>query len=127
MAKSAEYFEERLKTLLKGAGRYTASLDLTIWVLSNALHRYDMANEELDTAGSVVLSRETSQGTSVSSHPAAKIANEAESTILKQFKALGLTSEDLRDVTDVDPAQELAGNIHNILSKSKKVMRPDKK
>lgn len=127
MAKSAEFFEDRLKTLLKGAGRYTQSLDLTIWVLGNALHRYDLANEELDTAGSVVLSRQTSQGMSVSSHPAAKIANEAESTILKQFKALGLTAEDLRDVTDVDPAQELADKIHDILAKPKKPMRPDKK
>lgn len=124
MSESVKYFEDKITEILQNSGRYSPSLELNIWLAANALTRYSIANRELYDEGHVTITTDTKNGISTTSHPAARIAAEAEDKILKMFKQLGMTFQDFREITEGDPTADLVTDVHEVITSTGAVIKP---
>lgn len=99
---------------LKSAGKYTKALDMQVMSLAGALRTLDMANDEIDGLDSVVVVEISRYGNeTLAPHPVFKIQKDAQDSVTRQMKALGLTVEDLAGADDNDPLVELTKKVKN--------------
>lgn len=99
------YFNAVVKAL-KSVGTYNASLDMQCKSLASALRTLEIANNEIDKLDTVAVLRTTKHGQKLMPHPAFKIQRDAQDSITKQMKALGLTSADVSKATETDPFED---------------------
>ena len=96
-----------IKSALKASDRYNRSLDVQIYSLASALRALELANSDLDGIECCTLETERS----IIAHPAFKIRTDAEASVTRQMKQLGLTNEALGASTKEDPMLALTKKI----------------
>lgn len=100
-------FEKMIKSALKAAARYSKSLDVQIFSLASALRALELANNDLDGIDCCTLETERS----IIAHPAFKIRTDAETSVTRQMKQLGLTTEALGGEVREDPMVALTKKV----------------
>lgn len=113
MAKKVAEFKKDIVKALKGAGNYNKSLDMQIQALASAMRTLDLANDEIDELECVTVMETTRYGKKMAPHPAFKIQKDAQDSVTRQMKALGLTAEDLAGDIESDPLVELTKKVKN--------------
>lgn len=103
MAKSVETFEKTIKKCLEHAGRYTPALDLNIYALAATLRTHALIMKQVQALKSTVVEMHTARGSVVRAHPLVAQLRDAEASMLRQLKELGLTAEGTRGRTEGDP------------------------
>jgi hypothetical protein len=127
MTKSVEEYKKDIKNALKKANSYTTGLDFQIGSLASALRTLDLANEEIDGLESPTVLEETRYGSKHAPHPVFKIQKDAQDSITRQLKALGLTAADLAGETDDDPLYDLTKKVKNAGRKKARIVKPNTK
>lgn len=88
-------YVQEIKAVLVSTSRYNSGLDMQIYSLASAMRAVDMANQQIDRLGDVTYYEESKYGRKLAQHPAFKILTEAQASVTRQMKALGLTAENL--------------------------------
>ena len=122
MESDIAYYQQRIKECLEASGRYTRALDLNILVLASSLRRLSIAINETEALAAETVSVKSPNG-ALQQHPAFKAQREAEETILRQLKELGLTADGTRQNVERDPTADLLAEV--IGSKRTKIVKPD--
>lgn len=104
MATKLQYYKTQVVKALKSAGLYTESLTIQVNSLASAMLTLKIANKEIETLDSVLLTGETSQGVTRSVHPAFKVQRDAMDQITRQMKQLGLTTSEVVGKPDLPDA-----------------------
>ena len=126
MAKQVVDYKKDIEKALKAVGKYSKSLGPQILSLAGALRTLDLANDEiddLDTTTVMVTSRYGNEA--YAPHPVFKIQKDAQDSVTRQMKALGLTAEELTGTDDDDPLIELTKKVKNSGHKKPVIVKPD--
>lgn len=108
MAKKVDEYKKDIEKALKAANRYSRSLGAQILSLAGALRTLDLANDEIDDLEGVTIPVVSRYGNeTLAPHPAFKVQKDAQDSVTRQMKALGLTAEDLTAEIDEDPMVDL--------------------
>ncbi len=119
--KTVDQYQKIVEKALKDAGTMNGALKMQARSLASALRTVDLANREIDTLTCTTVYEETKYGQKLAPHPAFKILRDAQDSVTKQMKALGLTPEDLAGDTEADPMIELTQKVLKVArQKSKK-------
>lgn len=119
--KTIDQYQKTVEKALKDAGTMTGALKMQTRSLASALRTIDLANREIDELDCTTVWEETKYGKKLASHPVFKILRDAQDSVTKQLKALGLTVEDLAGDTEADPMIELTQKVLKVArQKSKK-------
>lgn len=112
MAKKIAEFRKDVAKALREAGRYSKALAAQIESLAGALRTLQLANEEIDALESTVISVVSRYGNdTLAPHPVFKIQKDAQDSVTRQMKAMGLTTEMLAGQDDNDPLIELTKKV----------------
>lgn len=125
MAKSTNEFKTEIVKALKVSGKYSKGIDLQIFSLAVALRSLDMANDELAKLDTVVMVETSRYGNeTLSPHPVFKILKDAQDSVTRQMKALGLTTEELVGADDDDPLIDLTKKVRSAGRKKPTIIKP---
>jgi hypothetical protein len=125
MAKKVDEYRKDIERALKAAGKYSKSLGAQILSLAGALRTLDLANDEIDGLESTTISVTSRYGNeTLAPHPAFKIQKDAQDSVTRQMKALGLTAEELTGTDDDDPLIELTKKVKNAGRKKPIIIKP---
>ncbi|MBD5372796.1 MAG: hypothetical protein HDR75_05595 [Bacteroides sp.] len=125
--KTADYIRTIVKAL-KDSSRYSEGLDIQILSLAGAIRTLELANDDIDGLDSVTMQIVSRYGNdTLAPHPAFKIQKDAQESVTKQMKALGLTAEQLMGADENDPLIELGTKILDATKKTSKTIKPAKK
>lgn len=112
MAKKTSDYRKDIERALRSASRYNKSLGAQIESLAGALRTLALANDDIDSLESTTISVISRYGNeTLAPHPAFKIQKDAQDSVTRQMKALGLTVEELTGGDDNDPLIELTANV----------------
>lgn len=124
MAKKINEYKKDIEKALKGAGKYSKGLDVQILSLAGALRTLDIANDEIDGLESTVITAISRYGNStLAPHPVFKIQKDAQDSVTRQMKALGLTSEELTGTDDDDPLIALTKKVKDAARKKPSIIK----
>lgn len=108
MAKKVREYTKVIEKALRDAGTYNRSLGVQILSLAGALRTLDLANDEIDALETTTISVTSRYGNeTLAPHPVFKIQKDAQDSVTRQMKALGLTAEDLSGGIDDDPLVDM--------------------
>lgn len=113
MAKKVADYQIIVKNALKSCGNYSKSLDIQIISLASALRTLGLANDEIDTLDVTTILETTRYGKKMAPHPAFKVQRDAQDSVTRQMKALGLTAADISGDSDDDPLVDLTTKVKN--------------
>ncbi len=114
MEKKVSDYKADIIKALKAAGKYSKSLDIQIISLAGALCTLNKANDEIDRLDSVTISVTSRYGNAtLAPHPVFKIQKDAQDSVTRQMKALGLTAEELTGTDEDDPLIDLTRKVKN--------------
>lgn len=126
MEKKVKDYKTEIAKALKAAGKYSKSLDIQITSLASALFTLALANEEMERLDSVTISVVSRYGNeTLAPHPVFKIQKDAQDSVTRQMKALGLTAEELTGTDDDDPLIDLTKKIKNAGRKKPNIIKRD--
>lgn len=126
MQKKVSDYKEEIVKALKAAGKYSKSLDIQILSLAGALCTLNKANEEIDSLESVTIKVKSRYGNdTLAPHPVFKIQKDAQDSVTRQMKALGLTAEELTGTDDDDPLIDLTKKVKNAGRRKPNIVKPD--
>lgn len=112
MAKKVNEYKKDIEKALRAVGRYSKSLDAQIISLAGALRTLDLANAEIDELDSTTVETVSRYGNiKLAPHPVFKTQKDAQDTVTRQMKALGLTVEELAGADESDPLIELTEKV----------------
>lgn len=115
MANKIDPYRVLVEKALKKNGTYSRGLTFQIKALASALLTLDLANAEIDSLEVTTVWEETRYGKKLAPHPVFKIQRDAQDSISRQLKQLGLTAEALNvGDDDKDPLVEISKKISNI-------------
>ncbi|MCM1484072.1 MAG: hypothetical protein NC043_07030 [Muribaculaceae bacterium] len=124
MAKKVIEYKKEIEKALKAVGRYSKSLDAQVMALAGALRTIDLANDEIDGLDTTTISVMSRYGNeTLAPHPAFKIQKDAQDSVTRQMKALGLTAEELTGTDDDDPLIELTRKVRSSGRKKTDIIR----
>ena len=127
MAKKVEEYKKDIVAALKAAGKYSKSLTAQILSLAGALRTLDIANSEIDELETTTISTTSRYGNkTLAPHPVFKIQKDAQDSVTRQMKALGLTAEELTGTDEDDPLIDLTKKVKNAGRKKPVIVKPDK-
>ena len=114
MAKKVNEYRKDIEKALKAAGKYSRSLGAQILSLAGALRTLDLANDEIDGLESTTITATSRYGNeTLAPHPVFKIQKDAQDSVTRQMKALGLTAEELTGTDEDDPMIDLTKKVKN--------------
>jgi hypothetical protein len=113
MAKKVADYQKIVINALKSCGNYSKSLDIQIISLASALRTLGLANDEIDTLDVTTILETTRYGKKMAPHPAFKVQRDAQDSVTRQMKALGLTAADISGDSDDDPLVDLTTKVKN--------------
>ncbi len=126
MAKKVSEYKKDIVKALKAAGKYSGSLAPQIDSLAGALRALGMANDDIDDLETTTISTVSRYGNeTLAPHPVFKIQKDAQDSVTRQMKALGLTATDLAGFDDDDPLAELTSKLSKTARKSARIIRPE--
>ena len=124
MKKKVSDYKADIVKALKAAGKYSKSLDIQIVALAGALCTLNKANDEIDGLDSVTISVISRYGNeTLAPHPVFKIQKDAQDSVTRQMKALGLTAEELTGTDDDDPLIDLTKKVKNAGRKKTNIVK----
>lgn len=124
MAKKVNEYKKDIEKVLKSASRYSRSLDAQILSLAGALRTLDLANDEIDNLDTTTISSVSRYGNeTLVPHPVFKIQKDAQDSVTRQMKALGLTVEELTGTDDNDPLVDLTKKVKNVGRKKPNIIK----
>lgn len=124
MAKKVKEYRADIVKALRAAGKYSKGLDLQILSLAGALRTLDMANDEIDNLDSLVVTETSRYGNeALAAHPICKIQKDAQDSVTRQMKALGLTAEELAGQDENDPLIDLTKAVKKAGAKKPTIVR----
>ena len=127
MAKKVIEYKADIIKALKAAQRYSKGLDMQILSLAGALRTLDMANDEIDNLDTVLVVETSRYGNeTLSPHPVFKIQKDAQDSVTRQMKALGLTVEELTGQDDNDPLIDMTKKVRAATRKKPTIVKPTK-
>ena len=114
MAKKVKEYKKDIERALKAAGKYSKGLGAQVLSLAGALRTLDLANDEIDELECTTIEVTSRYGNeTLAPHPVFKIQKDAQDSVTRQMKALGLTAEVLTGTDDDDPLRELTRKVRN--------------
>ncbi len=126
MAKKVNEYRKDIEKALKAAGRYSRSLGAQILSLAGALRTLDLANDEIDGLESTTITATSRYGNeTLAPHPVFKIQKDAQDSVTRQMKALGLTAEELTGTDEDDPMIELTKKVKNAGRRKPNIVKRD--
>ncbi len=126
MAKKIAEYQKEIEKALKASGSYSRGLDSQVVSLAGALRTLALANDEIDNLESTTVSVTSRYGNStVAAHPVFKIQKDAQESVTRQMKALGLTTADLAGSDDNDPLIELTKKVKSSSRRKPKIIKPE--
>lgn len=126
MAKQVNEYKKDIEKALKAAGKYSRSLGAQILSLAGALRTLDLANDEIDGLDSTTISATSRYGNvALIPHPVFKIQKDAQDSVTRQMKALGLTAEELTGTDEDDPLIDLTKKVKNAGRKKPNIIKRD--
>lgn len=126
MAKQVVDYKKDIEKALKAVGKYSKSLGPQILSLAGALRTLDLANDEIDKLDTTTVVATSRYGNEAyAPHPVFKIQKDAQDSVTRQMKALGLTAEELTGTDDDDPLIELTKKVKNAGRKKPVIVKPD--
>lgn len=126
MPKKVSEYKAEIVRALKAAGKYSKSLDIQIFSLAGALCTLSKANEEIDGLDTVTIPVTSRYGNdTIAPHPVFKIQKDAQDSVTRQMKALGLTAEELTGADEDDPLIELTKKVKNSGRKKPTIVKRD--
>lgn len=124
MEKKVSDYKADIVKALKVAGKYSKSLDIQIISLAGALCTLNKANDEIDNLDSVTISVTSRYGNeTLAPHPVFKIQKDAQDSVTRQMKVLGLTAEELTGTDDDDPLIDLTKKVKNVGRKKTNIVK----
>lgn len=124
MAKKVNEYKKDIEKALKAASRYSRSLGAQILSLAGALRTLDLANDEIDGLDSVTIPSVSRYGNeTLIPHPAFKVQKDAQDSVTRQMKALGLTAEELTGSDEDDPLIDLTKKVKNSSRKKPTIVK----
>lgn len=127
MAKKVNEYKKDIEKALKAVGKYSKSLDVQILALAGALRTLDLANDEIDGLIETTIPVVSRYGNeTLAPHPVFKIQKDAQDSVTRQMKALGLTAEELTGADESDPIIDLTKKVKNAGRRKPVVVRPVK-
>lgn len=115
MANKIDSYRVLIERALKKNGTYSKGLSFQIQTLASALRTLDLANAEIDGLDTTTVWEETRYGRKLAPHPVFKTQRDAQDSISRQLKLLGLTAEALNvGDDDKDPLVDLTAKISKI-------------
>lgn len=124
MAKQVNEYKKDIEKALKAAGKYSRSLGAQILSLAGALRTLDLANDEIDGLESTTISATSRYGNvTLAPHPVFKIQKDAQDSVTRQMKALGLTAEELTGADEDDPLIDLTKKVKNVGRKKPNIVK----
>lgn len=127
MAKKVNEYKTEITKALKAAGKYSKGLETQILSLASALRTLDMANDDIDGLDETTVLEETRYGHKLAPHPVFKIQKDAQDSVTRQMKALGLTAEELTGGDDEDPLIDLTKKVKNAGRKKPTIIKRSNK
>ena len=123
--KVSDYKAEIIKAL-KAVGKYSKSLDIQIISLAGALCTLNKANEEIEQLDSVTISVVSRYGNeTLAPHPVFKIQKDAQDSVTRQMKALGLTAEELTGTDEAAPLIDRTKKVKNSGRRKPNIIKRD--
>lgn len=83
--------------MLQERKKYTDALDVSIEQVADAMVVRDLCRKDIDQLTSTTVTETTRYGGKLIPHPVFKILNDAQATLIKACKSLGITYEDVVD------------------------------
>ena len=124
MAKKVNEYKKEVEKALKAAGKYSKSLGAQILSLAGALRTLDLANDEIDKLEGVTIPATSRYGNeTLVPHPAFKVQKDAQDSVTRQMKALGLTAEELTGTDEDDPLIDLTKKVKNAGRKKASIVK----
>lgn len=114
MEKSIADYEKDINLALRHAGKQNRSLKLQVKALASALRTLDLANRQIETLEDVTVLEQTRYGSKLAPHPVFKVQRDAQDSVTRQMKALGLTAADLTVGDDDDPLVDLTKKLNKV-------------
>jgi hypothetical protein len=127
MAKKVSDYKKDIEKALKAANSYNKSLDMQIQALASAMRTLDLANDDIDGLESTTVLECTRYGSKHAPHPVFKIQKDAQDSVTRQMKALGLTAADLAGEIEDDPLVDLTKKVKNASRRKPNIVRKDSK
>lgn len=113
MAKKVSDYKKDIERALKAVNKYSKSLDMQIMSLASAMRTLELANDEIDSLEITTVMEVTRYGSKHAPHPVFKIQKDAQDSVTRQMKALGLVADDLIGDDENDPLIDLTKKIKN--------------
>lgn len=124
MTKKVNEYKKDIEKALKAAGKYSKSLGAQILSLAGALRTLDLANDEIDNLDTTTISSVSRYGNeTLVPHPVFKIQKDAQDSVTRQMKALGLTAEELTGADEDDPLINLTKKVKNVGRKKPNIIK----
>lgn len=124
MAKQVNDYKKDIEKALKAVGKYSKSLGAQILSLAGALRTLDLANDEIDGLEITTISSVSRYGNeTLVPHPVFKIQKDAQDSVTRQMKALGLTAEELTGTDEDDPLIDLTKKVKNVGRKKPNIIK----
>ena len=114
-------YESIIRNALEQTKTYYSGLDMQISSLATALKTLELATDEIGKLKSVTVLETTRYGEKLAPHPAFKIQKDAQDSVTRQMKALGLIAESGADSAE-EPTllEQLWAKQGKFVEKSKK-------
>lgn len=126
MEKKISDYKTDIVKALKAAGKYSKSLDIQVISLAGALCTLNKANDEIDRLERVTIMVTSRYGNeTLAPHPVFKIQKDAQDSVTRQMKALGLTAEELAGTDADDPLIELTKKVRGAGRKKPNIVKRD--
>lgn len=126
MEKRISDYKTDIVKALKAAGKYSKSLDIQVVSLAGALCTLNKANDEIDRLESVTITVTSRYGNeTLAPHPVFKIQKDAQDSVTRQMKALGLTAEELTGTDDDDPLIDLTKKVRSAGRRKPNIVKRD--
>lgn len=106
-----DQWEAVIRKALKRSQTYTAAIDVQIKSLATAVYTLTLAAADIERLDETFVWVETRYGREMKPHPVFKVQKDAQDSITRQMKALGLTVEALSADTETDPLVDLTKKI----------------
>lgn len=124
MANKLSTYKRRIIRALETAGTYSPGLDMQISALASALRTLDLANKDIDELEETTVLEKTRYGEKTAPHPVFKIQRDAQDSITRQLKILGLTVAALSGGIEDDPLIELTMKATAARGDSDQILKP---
>lgn len=111
MAKKIKNYKTRIIRALKKEGKYNTGLLVTVDALANTMRTLDICSSEIDGLDKATVVETTRYGQKLAPHPVFKVQRDAQDSLARLCKALGLTYADIAKEADGDGLDDFMSRI----------------